>query len=262
MQMDKPIETVIKACFAFLVCFLFSGNTYANQDTLKVLFVGNSYTYFWNLPQTVQAMAEEQGIPIITRQSTAGGQSLKNHWNGDKELRTRELISNNKWDYVILQNHSMSTIDTPEEFAEYGKKFIDLARESGATPLLYMTWAREKTPETQRIISKGYEKLGKKQKIEVVPVGVIWSKIREKYPEYHLFVDDGSHPSVLGTYLIANVFYAFLTSGETKNIPNRIISQDKDGEKLYLSIITEEQAINIHHVIDEYFKFAKSNNNE
>ena len=32
------------------------------QPEEKILFVGNSFTYYWNLPSIVESMAEEKGI--------------------------------------------------------------------------------------------------------------------------------------------------------------------------------------------------------
>jgi len=37
------------------------------QKELKVLFVGNSYTYGYNLPQIVSIISEETPVKLITR---------------------------------------------------------------------------------------------------------------------------------------------------------------------------------------------------
>ena len=63
-----------------------------NDGPKKVLFVGNSYTYFWNLPQNVSLMATDQGINIETAQSTVGGTTWAQHWRGEKGLETRSRI--------------------------------------------------------------------------------------------------------------------------------------------------------------------------
>ena len=75
----------------------------------KVLFIGNSYTYFWNLPQTVKAMAAEKKQPMTTRQSTSGGTHWGHHWRGERNLKTQNLIQSGDFDAIVLQNHSMST---------------------------------------------------------------------------------------------------------------------------------------------------------
>ena len=68
----------------------------------KLLFVGNSYTYFWNLPQHVAAMAESQDIEMVCQQSSSGGASLGNHWRGEKELESIATIKEGQFDVIIL----------------------------------------------------------------------------------------------------------------------------------------------------------------
>jgi len=109
-----------KPAFVLFLYLLFQSAGLAQSDTLRVLFVGNSFTYFWNVPQVVQSMATSQEVAIITSQSTAGGATLEHHWNGDRNLKTIERIKEGIWDYVVLQNHSSSSIDNPEKFKEYG----------------------------------------------------------------------------------------------------------------------------------------------
>mgnify|MGYP001366777289 FL=1 len=38
----------------------------------KILFIGNSFTFYWNLPSIVQAMANSSDLNIEIYQSTAG----------------------------------------------------------------------------------------------------------------------------------------------------------------------------------------------
>lgn len=223
----------------------------AQQDTLRVLFVGNSYTYFWNLPKTVQAMAAEDDVVIVTRQSTAGGSTWKEHWDGEKELKSRRIISEGEWDFVVLQNHSRSTIDHLEQFMDYGSRFIELVREANATPILYMTWAREYNPLMQSHISSGYRELAQQHGVAVVPVGEIWQEVGRLRPDLNIFDPDGSHPSTLGTYMNACAFYSFLQDKPATGLPPRIKTTDANGEVLYLSIMSEQDAEFMQAAVDE-----------
>jgi len=67
--------------FRFLILsLLFSGVslfTMGNEDTLRVLFVGNSYTYYNNLPQLVSILSEQTGTKLITQKSVVGGGETK-----------------------------------------------------------------------------------------------------------------------------------------------------------------------------------------
>ncbi len=238
---------------AICLIFICSGSIYGqSKDTVRVLFVGNSYTYFWNLSQTVEALSQLNGIPLIARNSTAGGASLKDHWMGRKMLRSREIIQNNEWDIVVLQNHSRSTIDSLADFYEYGDLFIELVKSTGATPILYETWARAYNPLMQKQITTAYDQLALKHKIEKVPVGTLWQKARILKPDLPLFDPDGSHPSPLGTYLTACTFYCWLNDQEPAGLPERVTKRDQNGEILYLNIQGINQARFIHDVISDY----------
>ena len=208
----------------------------------KVLFVGNSYTYFWNLPQTVRIMSLNDSMVLDTRQSTSGGVSLRNHWNGENNLKTVEMINNNHYDVIVLQDHSLQAIQKADSLHYYGKLFADLIKKKDTKIYLYLTWARENDPSKQDKITEEYHKLAKEINATVVPVGPMWQKVIQERPDIKLFDDDGSHPSFKGTYLTACLFYKYLTGKSPEGFSPRIISKDDRGERLYLNILPEENA--------------------
>ncbi|MEQ8239255.1 MAG: hypothetical protein RIA69_08570 [Cyclobacteriaceae bacterium] len=244
-------------CAVGLLVLVLSAHAQGKDDTLRVLFVGNSYTYFWNLPQTVEAMAISTGIPLTARQSTAGGTNLKQHWLGEEGLKSKSIIEEGDWDIVVLQNHSLSTIDTPDEFTEYGLKFIDLVRSIGAKPILYQTWARAYNPLMQPTITQAYQELGVRAGVEVVPIGELWKKAIALRPDLALYDPDESHPSPIGTYLTATAFYKYLTGNKATTLDKRITDRDRNGQKLYLSIMSEENAVFIQQLVDEFIGLPK-----
>ena len=63
----------------------------------KVLFVGNSYTFFHNLPLVVSAMAKTKGIDLVCNISVAGGATLDEHIKGKKKLNTLQMIKTGKY---------------------------------------------------------------------------------------------------------------------------------------------------------------------
>ena len=222
-----------------------------DKPNQKVLFVGNSYTYFWNLPQQVAAMTESKKIDLVTQQSTSGGVSLGHHWLGERGLETVSKIKNEKFDVVILQDHSRRSIDYPDSLMLYGKKFGDLIKKSGAQPYVYMTWAREWDPYMQKTITKKYTELAEKINARIVPVGPAWQRSRELRPSLNLYDEDGSHPNSIGTYLAACVFYGVLTNESPVGLPHRLISKDAAGEKLYLNFLSREDALFLQKVAEE-----------
>lgn len=220
------------------------------EKPLRVLFVGNSFTYFWNMPQLVKAMGESQGIALDIHQSTVGGSNLKQHWHEEKGTITRKLLNEQDWDYVILGDHSLGTINSPVRFKEYGEKFSELIRSKGAKPIFYLTWAYKSNPLMQPIITKGYLELAHKLNAKVIPVGPVWMKARELRPNLNLYFDD-KHPSSDGSYLIALIAYKALTKKSVTEISNRITTIDRDGEKLYLSFVLPETSVFFKQLVEE-----------
>lgn len=238
--------------FLFGLIFLVSSTSYTlqSQDTTRVLFVGNSYTYFWNLPQVVQAMAVTQDVPLVTAQSTAGGVNLGQHWRGDRGLSTHDKIDHGQWDYVVLQDHSLRTIQARDSLNHFVALWETKIEKSNAAPLLYLTWAREFNPLMQDPITDGYESIGKQLGIPIVPVGEVWEMARLLRPDIDLYDPDGSHPSALGTYLTALTFYKSLAGDSVADIPPRLASKDHKGEKLYLMIVSPNDAAFCKDVVE------------
>lgn len=221
------------------------------QEPIRVLFVGNSFTYFFNLPQVVAAMAKSQGVEIITRQSTVGGSTLEQHWKEERGTRTRKLLDSLKWDYVVLNNHSLITVNGPDEFIDYSTRFVELIRSKGAEPIIMQTWGYKSNPLLIRPIMNGYAQLGKATQADVVPAGELFMEARKWRPDLELFQDD-KHPSSNGTYLLGLTFFKYFTGLPTSEIPTRLTTIDKDGEKLYLLFMSQEDADFLQQLVDDY----------
>lgn len=233
-------------CSLLLLCSLT-----AQKDTTKVLFVGNSFIYFYNLPQVVSSMAASQDLIIESRQSTIGGSNLEQHWKGEKGAQTRQLIEGQQWDYVIFNNHSRSALDTPESFMTYGKKFSELVIENGAQPIFMITWAYKSDPSMQPEITRMYQNLCDQTGADCIPCGPLFAEARKKRPELNLFHDD-KHPSANGTYMLGLSIYKHLTGNPTTGIPLRLTTADNNGEKLYLIFMNRDEADFLQTMVDDF----------
>lgn len=239
--------------FLVAIAFLLLATPAYNQEVApkRVLFVGNSFTYFYNLPQVVSAMAEEKGWALETRQSTVGGSNLEQHWKSERGTQTRALIEEQEWDYVVFNNHSLSSIDQPEAFMEYGKKFAELVKDRGAKPVFMMTWAYHSNPLMQATITQMYEQLGEASGADVVPAGPLFAEARQWRPDLELFFDD-KHPSSNGTYLLGLAFFKYFSGDSPVGLPKRLTTRDEDGEKLYLLFMHQTDADFLQQLVDEH----------
>src|SRR5262245_28467415 len=177
----------------------------AGEAPLKVLFIGNSYTYVNDLPATIAELAKAgKQRPLVHDRETPGGCTLEKHWKDGKVVKK---IHADKWDWVVLQEHSLRPLTNRELMFDYGEKLQGEIRAEKAKTLLYMTWARQDKPETQRGLTQAYVDLAGKLAARVAPVGAAWEKALQDDPKLVLHTKDKSHPSKTGTYLAACVFY-------------------------------------------------------
>lgn len=178
----------------------------ARPAALNVLFIGNSYTFANDLPGILSAMSTTQGSPrdIKTQAVAVAMASLQSLWEKGEAI---DAIKKNKWDYVVLQEQSLRPIEDPERMKVYARRFHELIANNGAQTILYLTWARKNKPEAQKLIDNAYFSLGKELRANVAPVGVAWQNALAAAPSMRLYVDDGSHPSTAGSYLVACTFF-------------------------------------------------------
>jgi hypothetical protein len=243
----------------FFIFIFISNSSLTAQNTaiitqtkkIRVLFVGNSFTYYNNLPQVVSAMAKTQDIIIETKHSTVGGSSLENHWKSERGTQTRIMIELEKWDFVVFNNHSLSSINKPENFIDYGKRFADLVRTKGAEPIFMMTWAYKSNPLMLPEIEKMYTKLCDNTKSNFVPGGPLFASSIKYRPDLELFHDD-IHPSSNGTYLLGLAFYKYFTGKSVNAIPTNISTLDTNGQTLYLIFMNDLDANFLRQLVNEF----------
>jgi len=212
----------------------------------ELLFVGNSYTYYNDLDQLVASFATSlPGAPIVTASRVAsGGYRLPQH-EADAAREATPLAAflgtgpYPAWTFVVLQDQSQIPgfpESQPERIDSIAAAVALAARahEHGATTLLFQTWGRrngdasnpDRFPDfltMNNLLAEGYAQMEQAIRaaghpVRRVPVGAAFAAIREgdlaagKDPLdsaslfSRLFVADGSHPSLEGSYLAAATF--------------------------------------------------------
>ncbi|WP_224247823.1 SGNH/GDSL hydrolase family protein [Hyalangium gracile] len=197
-----------------------SAQTPPPERALRVLFIGNSYTYNNNLPAMLEGLAASATPPlrIQTRAIARPGVRLQQHWDRGEALAA---LREGRWDYVVLQEQSTlgllliegrHEVNDPElAFHPYARRFVEEARKVGAQPLFLLTWARRDTPESQARLTQAYMSVARELGAPIIPAGLAWARVRQEDPSGVLYHQDGSHPSPAGTYLTASALYATLT---------------------------------------------------
>lgn len=211
------------AMFSLFICSII----YGQSQTKRVLFLGNSYTFYNSLPQLVSNMTGASGRTLITDNNTVGGYTLNNHLSNATSL---SKIQQGQWDYVVIQEQSqIPTIDYYRYNFMYpsGIGLRDSIKKYNpcATIITYMTWGRRYGGQQcdgtntycspvftdfnhmQDSLTSAYEELADLIGAQDAPVGVAWKNVLNS-SSYVLHVSDNSHPSLEGSYIAACVIYS------------------------------------------------------
>ncbi len=218
--------------FILLVCvtagWLFNGNwrsgliAFANSsDTpLRVLFIGNSFTYANDLPAIFEGIAKDRqpGKKLHVLTAAQGGYAL---WQHAADNTTKNaLMRGGPWDLVVLQDQSNmplqeSSSQVMDEWCVWFDKWI---RSNHARTVLLMTWCDLNRPEDQVAISRVYRDIGLKLNALVIPAGELMLEVTQKEPEIALYDADGHHPGPNGSYLVACLLCNMLTHTHTQSM--------------------------------------------
>ena len=152
-------------------------------ENINVLFIGNSFTYFYDMPQTVQKMLNETDPNIKIEQSTFPGQSLSGHLSNivtsrtENGINTRQKeqgekteteikIAEKKWNVVILQTGTVNVIIPENRELQINKAILEIKKQISNPDckfILFKTWYdKDKYPKQycypSRVIDKSIEK--------------------------------------------------------------------------------------------------------
>ena len=231
----RQIETSLEASY------IVGGNRFPHitlhpkvevRDTTRILFIGNSYTYYNNYPYIFKQIAMQEGHYTDCQMSEKGGYTMKRHLSFEP---SRIAVEAGNYDYAFLQDQSYERIFSGTEndygslqgmtdFATYVRKHSPKAK-----IIIALTWGRkhgnnhlrkqdlpliEKYPSFFTDFDAMQARLNKVVDIEAKSVdaliakqGPAWQIVRRERPDIELYIKDGSHPSYAGSYLAAAVSY-------------------------------------------------------
>jgi hypothetical protein len=216
--------------------------------TSNILMLGNSYTSFNQLDSVVAQVFEAGGEAPEVHALTSGGLTLTDHATRAQDKTSpwyEMLVSDNKHrEWVILQDQSQIP-SFPQHNSDWQASYDgaltlnDIIIDAQANTLFFLTWGRlhgdATNPDTnpdfltmQENLTDGYFAYQAATSTDtrttwIAPVGFAFADIyfdgvaNKEDPTSpdtlfaQLYNEDGSHPSVYGTYLAATVFYATIT---------------------------------------------------
>ena len=183
---------------------------------MKVLFVGNSHTYFNDMPElfarfVMETIGEKPEVVMLAY----SGRSLEWHRKEYFSLRFNLMYGN--YDYCIIQQ-AAHPYPPVESTYVYGKEIIDLCHRNNTVPVVYMTWAEKRFPENQQIMIDTCEKLARENNALLAPIGRVWQRVQQDHNDIELYYKDGEHAGPYGDFLIAAALCKTLTGSISPSV--------------------------------------------
>jgi hypothetical protein len=219
------------------------------RPIMRIAFVGNEYTQDNNMINIIQLLAQNDPtshFQVQVNAITMLDASLATLWGNANK---KEILKPESWDYIVLQPHSMWA--ATEGHVYLTQKSISVwsrfASNIQAQPVLFMTWPLERNNSTYTAIEHattlknykhmhrlihGYSKaISKKEAMLLVPIGDYWMQAMALAPSINLYNENGSSPSLEGSYLTALIIYKTLVNGSLDDItyfPEGMSEETKD----------------------------------
>lgn len=235
------------------------GETPVVWDEYKVLFIGNSFTYYPSTESNpavctiFKELAQSLNIDVTVNYVVKGSHTLKKFANetDEKGKIVDELLkANDDYDFVILQEQSTTPANDYNSFNQAVLKLTTKIKETqkNAQVILYATWGfpsaiTEKgvynsVGEMEQTIRSAYEKCASENDLKVSYVGKTFTYVYENYKDINLYYSDSKHQSLTGAYLSASVHLVTLFNVDVR-------------ASIYKSNLTEETATILKNVAYE-----------
>lgn len=210
--------------FSAVILFLYfncCSQLHAASRPLKILFVGNSITYYNDMPQTFRDIANEKGDSVLLTVYAPGGTGFQHH---SVDPQVYNYLRMGGWDVIVLQPGSNESVGVPPTQARgttlaQARILIDSAvHYSPCSRIMfyeisYGVWgtgsadvAQYNTTMNEIRTTNNY--LSDSTSKSFVPAGEVLRHVWNQNPAQLLWGSAGDiHPNVRGSYLISCTFY-------------------------------------------------------
>ena len=183
----------------------------------NILFIGNSYTYYSDMPEKLFVpMAEAAGFDCCVTSVTVGGCHLSRFAdeNDGPGKKLRAAIAGQHYDMVVLQEYGIGPVCDPASFEESAAALLVLLRPQAERFMFYATCGRKTGhPDLEKLgmteaeldeaLAQAYDAVGAELGLPVAHVGRAFLRHMAEHPEDELYDPDLLHPSLLGSTIAA-----------------------------------------------------------
>ena len=170
---------------------------------IAVLLVGNSLTYFNEMPWMLEQIAKSKGVELRAEFAGFSGRTLKQQW---RDPRVMTAIAEGGFDYVVVQPQSGEIVRDAEETPRYARLLDREIRKSGARTILFETWAMP--PRKQSEYTARYAKIARDLHATLAPIGTTAAQLQSRG---YTLIDESGHPHLAGSYLEACMIFKLVT---------------------------------------------------
>ena len=175
-------------------------------ENISVLFIGNSKTFYNELPTRVKDLSKSLGKNLTVASCTQGGRTLIETYESED---FRKKVKSRKWDYVVLQEQTDNSLSS-SLLKKGASQLVDYIRKNSNSnvKIIYDAWGiyndfNEKQFD-QAINSNEAARDETGGKIAYIAKALL--KCHSEKPEVSLFCDE-IHPTHEATYLAACCTY-------------------------------------------------------
>ena len=186
----------------------------SGDPDINLLFVGNSLSYYNNMPDMITEIGESYDLVIDTECLCAPNYALLDHW---AEPDLRRLIESGNYDYVILQQGPSSLPEGASWLRSYGQLIKDLADQWDVETAFYQVWPSIARYFSFEDVIQNYANAAKSTDSELFPVGAVWKSYIDITGDESLYGADRFHPSRKGSFLAAWVIFHSIRPGSVRS---------------------------------------------
>ena len=224
-----------------------------NVENQKILFIGNSFTFYWNLPSQIEKMSIERGLNWNVTHFTVPSATLKIHWNNPDLI---SLLENEIFDHIIVQEHSTNILTNADGNSKF---YFDQIRSIIPVStqihffsiLIYPSMEQFNIDNEEYPIEKRIKEIIEGTTTKLIPVGRAFKLFQEEHPEFSLLMEDEKHPNSNGSYLASCVIFSHLSDESSVNLSKRYKGLDNKGVDIYYSIVEDEVLPFLQQISDE-----------
>lgn len=184
----------------------------SEKDTKSILFVGNSSTYYFNVPDKLMLLAESVGVELEVTYCCIGGAYLSQYADANDVERgklLRSKLNEKKYDIIVVQDNSNSDYNDTKSAMDILMPLFKQTQ-AEAEVMLYERYSSNTDPNQRPISGKrlheAYTQVAKDFGIEKhAHVADAFLLCYNQNPGIELHFTDNSHHSDVGAYLIASV---------------------------------------------------------